>query len=195
MLINGGGGTNTLFQLGSDLTLSGGGVVQMNVAGGGGNAFLRGSGVTLTNAGDTIQGAGFIGDSGALAVVNGSSGTLLANVSGGTLNVNAAGGSFLNNGTVMVASGATMTVTGDANGFLQNQAMGGGTPVTQVDGALNAPHGVNIDAGVLKGTGTVVGNVNNTGGAVAPGDSPASSPSTATTRKERAARSTSSLPD
>jgi hypothetical protein len=39
-----------------------------------------------------------------------------------------------------------------------------------VDGTLTAPNGFNLQAGVLKGTGTVVANVNNSGGAVAPGD-------------------------
>jgi hypothetical protein len=54
---------------------------------------------------------------------------------------------------------------------LQNQGLSG-SPLTLVDGTLTAPNGVNLEAGLLKGTGTVVGNVSNTGGAVAPGDSP-----------------------
>ena len=41
--VNGGGGSNTILQIGNNLTLSGGGTVNMSVASGGGNAFLRGS--------------------------------------------------------------------------------------------------------------------------------------------------------
>jgi hypothetical protein len=140
----------------------------MNVAGGGGSSFLRGSGVTLTNVDNTIQGAGSIGDLGALGFVNKAAGTLFAN--GGSLNVGAAGGSFLNNGTVKVAAGATLSVTGDASGYVQNQ-VGGTTPITKVDGSLIAPRGMNILAGLLEGTGSITGNVISSG-MVHPGDSP-----------------------
>jgi hypothetical protein len=170
--ISGGGGFNAVVNLGSAVTLSGGGTVALS-SGTTGGAFLGGSGVTLTNADNTIQGAGLIGDTAALGFVNGLSGRLLANVGGGTLNVNGAGGSFLNNGTVKVADRATLIVTGDSNGFLQNRAVSGALPITQVDGTLIAPHGLNINAGMLEGTGTVEGNVAVQGsGVVHPGHSP-----------------------
>jgi hypothetical protein len=170
--IDGGGGSDAIVNLGSNVRLSGGGYVEMTVASafGAGSAFVRGNGVTLTNVDNTISASGFIGDNAPLAFVN--AGTLLVpSFSFGaqgpaTLNVGAGGGSFLNNGAVEV--GGTLTVVGDSNGFNQTQGASG-SPVTQVDGTLNVPNGFNLRAGVLGGTGTVVGNVNNTGGAVAPG--------------------------
>ena len=66
-LIDGSAG-NTIVNLGSAVTLLGGGVVTLKS--GSGSAFLRGSGFTLTNTANTIQGAGNIGDSGALSIVN-----------------------------------------------------------------------------------------------------------------------------
>jgi hypothetical protein len=159
-------GNNTQLRLANDTTLTGGGTVILNNS----NAYLLGFNVALTNVDNTIQGAGQIGAGGVLTLVNGSLGTINANGVGGNLNIGAGGGSFLNNGTVKVAAGTTMSVFGDANGFLQNQ-VGGITPLTQVEGNLVAPNGVNIVAGVLEGTGTVTGNVVSAG-TVHPGDSP-----------------------
>ena len=59
----------------TNVTLSGGGTVTMTTSSG--TAYLRGSGVTLTNDNNTIQGAGNIGDSGALTIDN--EGTIDAN--------------------------------------------------------------------------------------------------------------------
>ena len=153
-----------ILQVSTDTTLSGGGAVQLKDG-----SFIRGSGTTLTNQDNSIQGTGTIGDSGVLAIVNGPGGTI-ASV-GGALAINAAGGAFTNEGTVTVAQGTSMTVIADGAGFNQTQGASG-SPLTQVDGTLDVPNGFSLQAGVLKGTGTVVGNVNNTGGAVAPGDSP-----------------------
>jgi hypothetical protein len=72
------------------------------------SAFLRGSGVTLTNTNDTIQGAGFIGDSGALAINNG--GTINANSSGQNLNLGQGGGALANTGTFEATSGGHLFV-------------------------------------------------------------------------------------
>ena len=67
------------------------------------NAFLRGSGLTLTNTNDTIQGAGLIGDSGALAINN--KGTIDANSSGQNLNLGQGGGALTNTGTFEATAG------------------------------------------------------------------------------------------
>jgi hypothetical protein len=67
------------------------------------NAFLRGSGVTLTNTNDTIQGAGLLGDSGALAINN--KGTINANSSGQSLNVGQGGGAITNTRTLEATAG------------------------------------------------------------------------------------------
>jgi hypothetical protein len=123
----------------------------------------------LTNANNTIEGAGQIGDNSELAALNGPGGKIAANVSGGALSFNEGGGAFTNQGTVTVASGAKMVVYGDSNGFNQTQGASG-LPLAQVDGELDTPNGLNLGAGALAGTGTVVGNVNNTGGGLNPGD-------------------------
>ena len=76
-----------------------------------------GSGSTLTN--DTlIEGVGFIGADG-LNLVN--QGTLLANSTVGVLDVGAGGGFIVNEGAVTVAAGATLRVTGGANGFARKR--------------------------------------------------------------------------
>ncbi|MGG6499141.1 UNVERIFIED_CONTAM: hypothetical protein NY603_40070, partial [Bacteroidetes bacterium 56_B9] len=73
------------------LTLNGTGTVSLITSSGGGNAFFEGNGQTLTNAGNTIQGTGIIGN-GSLAVINGA--TIDATPAGGTstLTLNNAGG-------------------------------------------------------------------------------------------------------
>jgi hypothetical protein len=80
-------------------------------------------------------------------------------------------GAVTNEGTIKVALGSTLEVIADSNGLVQTNG-GAGPPVTQVDGTLEIPNGFELQAGLLKGTGMVRGNVDNTGGAVAPGDSP-----------------------
>ena len=80
--VNGGGGTNGELELTGAATLSGGGVVGMTTATGGGNAIVDGNGQTLTNAGDVIEGTGTIGTNGHLTVING--GTIDANSAAGT---------------------------------------------------------------------------------------------------------------
>ena len=81
--MNSGGGTNGELELTGAATLSGGGVVGMTTATGGGNAIVDGNGQTLTNAGDVIEGTGTIGTNGHLTVIN--DGMIDANISAGTL--------------------------------------------------------------------------------------------------------------
>src|SRR5208282_4870776 len=101
--INGASG-NAIVNLGSAVTLSGGGTVTMT-SGASGSAFLRGSSLTLTNTNDTIEGAGLIGDSGALAIDN--KGTIDANSSGQSLNLSQGGGALTNTGTFEARPAAT----------------------------------------------------------------------------------------
>ena len=114
--INGASG-NSIVNLGSDVTLSGGGAVTM-ASGASGSAFLRGRSLTLTNTNNTIQGAGLIGDNGELAIVN--QATIDANSSGQDLNLNQGGGGVTNTGTLEATGGGvlqlfnTITNTGGA---------------------------------------------------------------------------------
>jgi hypothetical protein len=140
-LIDGSSG-NAIVNLNNSVSLSGGGVVTMKT--GAGTAFLRGSGVTLTNANDTIQGAGTIGDNAALAIAN--QATIDANASGQNLNLSQGGGVITNTGTLEATNGGTLNIF---------------SKVTNTGGAITASGGaVNIDAtitgGTLNATGTNV---------------------------------------
>jgi hypothetical protein len=110
--INGASG-NAIVNLGSAVTLSGGGTVTMS-SGASGSAFLRGNGLTLTNTNDTIQGAGLIGDSGALAINN--KGTINANSSGQSLNLGQGGGVLTNTGTFEATAGGHLFVAQGLSG-------------------------------------------------------------------------------
>ena len=107
-----GSASNAIVNLGSSVTLSGGGTVTMKT--GSGSAFLRGGGLTLTNTNDTIQGAGFIGDNAALAIDNG--GTIDANSSGQSLNLGQGGGALTNTGTFEATGGGHLLVAGALGG-------------------------------------------------------------------------------
>ena len=120
---------------------------------GSGSAFLRGSGFTLTNTANTIQGAGNIGDSGALAIVN--KATIDANASGQNLNVNQGNGGVTNTGTLEATNGGTLnlfnTITNTGGAIT---ASGTGSTVniddaTVVGGTLNTASG-----GLLQTVGT-----------------------------------------
>jgi hypothetical protein len=96
-------------------------------------------------------------------------------------------GALSNAGTVLV-TGPTASILNVSGGFTQTAgltevdagntlnvlsgvyAQSGG--VTLVDGRLNNTGAYNLTSGTLKGTGTVSGGVDNTGGMVAPGDPP-----------------------
>ena len=67
---------------------------------------MRGSGFTLTNTNDTIQGAGNIGDSGALTIVN--KATIDANSSGQDLNLNGGNGGVTNTKTLEATAGGVL---------------------------------------------------------------------------------------
>ena len=102
--INGATG-NAVVNLGSTVTLSGKGTITM-ASGTSGSAFLRGSGLTLTNTNDTIEGSGLIGDSGQLTLVN--KGTIDANSKGQNLNLNEGNGAVTNTKTLEATAGGVL---------------------------------------------------------------------------------------
>ena len=111
ILVNGGGGNNTVLDIESaNVMLTGGGTVALSTASGGGSAYIyqTAGGFTLENFDNTIQGAGIIGNNG-LSLQNDAGGTVLANVAGQTLSINGAT-TVTNNGTFQANSGSTLLV-------------------------------------------------------------------------------------
>src|SRR5215469_10389566 len=126
-LVNGGAGNNTSLSLVGNTTLAGSkGKVTLSTATGGGNAIIQGSGVTLTNTNNIIEGSGVIGNGTSLTLVNSAAGTIFANVTGQTLLVNPTG-KITNNGTFEVASGATMHVSSGTFTNFAGTTLTGGT--------------------------------------------------------------------
>jgi hypothetical protein len=107
--VNGGSGANGSLNLTGAATLSGGGVVALATATGGGSAIISGSGQTLTNSGDVIEGTGTIGGNSNLAVIN--SGTIDANSAAGTGTLILSGfGAFTNTGVFEATNGGHLDV-------------------------------------------------------------------------------------
>jgi hypothetical protein len=149
--------------LAANVTLSGGGKITM-ASGSRESAYLRGSGFKLTNSKDTIQGAGFIGDSGALALVN--KATIDANSKGQNLNLNAGNGGVTNTKTLEATAGGVLqlfntitntggTITASGKGSIVNvddATIIGGTLKTTKGGLVqtvgsSALNGVTISSG------------------------------------------------
>ena len=135
--------------------------VDAGSATGGGSVIVTG---TLTNNGSMAIGnsgltsatgvtAGAFANSGILTVAGGSA----VNTASLTLN-----GNFTNILATNIGSFANVTVTGSANSYTQNCPGALCLATTIVNGTLTAP-AVNINAGVLQGTGTINGNVTNAG--------------------------------
>jgi hypothetical protein len=136
------GANNTFLQLINNTTLTGGGTLTLSQSGGGSAIIQQASGgLTLTNNGNTIQGAGTIGNGG-LTVVNGLGGTILANAAGQTLLINGSGG-LTNNGALQVAAGSTMHVTSPFTNFNTGALTGGAYDVA---GTVGNPGILQIDA-------------------------------------------------
>jgi fibronectin-binding autotransporter adhesin len=126
---------NTFLQLNNNTTLTGGGTVTLSQSGGGSAIIQQAEGgLTLNNNGNTIQGAGTIGNGG-LTIVNGVGGTILANAASQTLTINGTGG-LTNNGTLQVAAGSTMHVSSPFTNFSASTLTGGTYIVAAT--ALNA---------------------------------------------------------
>src|SRR5271165_2022890 len=127
---------------GYTIMLSGGGTVTL---GGASNAIMGAFGTeTLNNVDNTIQGSGTIGN---LGLING--GTILAN--GATpLTISPSSLGFQNNGTLSVASGSTMIITGGPflNLDIPDSTLNGGTynvaGTLQIDNANIAINNANI---------------------------------------------------
>ncbi len=146
-------GNTTFLQVagGQNTTLTGSGAVTLSTSGNGTAIINQSSGgSTLTNAGNTIQGQGQIGNNG-LSVVN--QATITANLS-------SAGSYTQTAGSIVIPIQTTDSVT--------SFAMSGGT--AQVDGTLNSPGGVSVTGtGALSGTGSINGAVS-VAGVIQPGD-------------------------
>jgi hypothetical protein len=163
--LNGGSGTNSFLFFNGNTTLQGNGhgTVTLNNTAGGGNTFLEDNGAsgTLTNTNNTIQGAGVIGNSTGLTIVNSAAGTILANSPGQTLLLSGAG-SVTNNGTMEVTSGGTGTgtttlqVTSPFTNFAGNTLTGG----TYIVNGVNAQGTLQINAFGTVG-GEIVNNAAN----------------------------------
>ncbi len=181
---------NSLLTFEGDQTLTGTGDVLFGSTGSSNRLTIEGNstltidtGIMLHGQNGTIGGQAITG--GTNALVN--NGTIAADVSGGTLNIaannfsNGSSGTLetqtgagiaistantpTNAGTVKVAPNSTISTSGDL-------AQTAGS--TQVDGtlALNSGNNTfNVQGGLVFGSGTIRGNVNNAGN-VRPGDSP-----------------------
>jgi len=152
----------TDLRLNGDATINGSGTILLSNSGvnriyGDSNAYR----LTI-GAGQTLRGAGQLGVN-QLQITN--NGSIVADQSVAlTVNPTAAD-PLTNRGTVEVASGSQMTLSGS------NLLQDGAAARTVVNGTLTTAL-VELDAGSLSGTGTVIGAVSNSGGSVAPGASP-----------------------
>ena len=146
----GGNGQNGILDVVSPVTLTGGGTVTLDtIATNGANAYLEGSGQTLTSN-NTIQGTGIIGN-GSLALINnglidatpeGGTSTLTFNSSGevtNTTTMEATGGATLFIGNPLVDNaGGNITVVGSASTVdLSNTTVQGGTLNNSGGGTLD----------------------------------------------------------
>jgi fibronectin-binding autotransporter adhesin len=145
--------SNSTVILKGNTFLTGGGTV--NLSSGGGSAVAQilpaTNGLTLTNANNTIQGAGNIGNSTPFSVING--GTIDANISGQALVLQ--GGSYTNSyldfaGTLKATNGGILAVNGATinNGATVNNPNGWQIDTTAGLGVFS---GGSIQGGTLKG--------------------------------------------
>ncbi|HVP49988.1 MAG TPA: PEP-CTERM sorting domain-containing protein [Candidatus Bathyarchaeia archaeon] len=151
--INGGGNTNSYLYLPSNVTLTGGGTVNLSTTtdGGGGDAYLYlYNGSTLDNVNNTIQGTGYIYNNG----------TVFNNHTAGVINATPLAsspvqflqleyGTFNNNGLIEASSNASLyfyAATVNNAGNITNNSSGTGSGVyvlgsTLVGGTLNNTSG------------------------------------------------------
>jgi fibronectin-binding autotransporter adhesin len=158
----GGNGQNGILDVVSPVTLSGGGTLTLDtIATNGGNAYLEGSGQTLTSN-NTIQGTGIIGN-GNLALIN--SGLIDATPESGTstLTINTSG-EVTNTGTMKATGGATLvignplvdnangniTVVGTSTVELLNSTVQGGTLNNSGGGTLETVSSAELDGSTQR---------------------------------------------
>ncbi len=179
--INGGGNTNSYLYLPTNVTLSGGGTINLSTTttGGGGNAYLElTSGSTLDNVDNTIAGEGILYNNG----------TTINNHAGGIINANSAGsplvnylaleyGTFsnaglmeaTNNGSLQLYNtsvnnaGGNITANGSgASVYIQSTTVAGGTLNSISGGFIGSPTGytATLDGSTVAGAVTVNGTYN-----------------------------------
>ena len=161
-------GTWTLASAGAltDLAFTGaqtiGGNATIVMSGHTNNRILNNNTITTIGANTTIRGAGQLGANTG-GFVN--EGTLIADGAGSALfiNVNALG--FENRARVIVSGGAGLTSIDDFR-----QSAGETTVDTQM--RINPGRLLRLEGGELNGSGTIIGDVNNSGGSVNAGNSP-----------------------
>lgn len=149
IIINAGSGTNSELNLGAATALSGAGTVTLTtVAKNGGNAYIEGSGFTLTNT-STIQGEGIIGN-GSLGLVNSTGGVVDANSTGGTLSttltLNGSGG-VTNTGLLEATQSGVLDITNVVNNSGGNITASGSTATVELT------NGADIQGGTLNSIG------------------------------------------
>lgn len=177
--------------VGQNATLSGGGTVTLNDTTGGAAALIRGgggTGATLTNMNNTIQGAGQLGFGNGLVVVNQASGVVNANQPGRVLYINAnsgvtnqglieatsAGSLTFSLGVTVNNSGGTISSSGSGSTVLLIDVTQGGTLTTSGGGVMQgeneldgATHGTLNNQGTFAVPAshftTLIGTINNTG--------------------------------
>ncbi len=149
--LNAGGGSNSVLELGSNVTLQGGGTVTMSMAGGGGSPIIdqAAGGLTLTNVDNTIEGAGIIGFNG-LTVVN--EATINANSSGQTLFLESMSGGLTNTAILEASNGGTLYI----DGVTVNNA-GGGTITANSGSTVQLLGNTTIQGGTLTNNGSLFG--------------------------------------
>ncbi|MGA9565706.1 MAG: hypothetical protein WBS19_09310, partial [Candidatus Korobacteraceae bacterium] len=152
--LNAGGGANSILEIGSNLTLQGGGTVTMSNSGGGGQVIIdqAAGGLTLTNVNNTIQGAGTIGFNG-LTVVN--EATINANASGQTLFLESITGALTNTAILEASNGGTLNI----DGITVNNA-GGGSITANAGSTVVLIGNTTIQGGTLNNNGTFLGTPN-----------------------------------
>jgi fibronectin-binding autotransporter adhesin len=140
-----------------------GGTVNANVSG----QTLRIQGFPTTNTGlMEATGGGVLEFDYVGGVSNASSGSVVAGAGSTITN----GGPFTNAGSVVIQSGATWNNANFSTGPTPTSTYVQTAGQTVVDGTMNSLPAVQIQGGVLSGTGTIVGAVVNSGGIVQPGD-------------------------
>ena len=156
------GGSFTDLRVNADATINGNGTILLSNIG---NNRIYGSSATnrLTiGAGQTLRGSGQLGVN-LLQITN--NGSIVADQSVAlTINPTLTD-PLTNHGTVSVAAGSQMTLSG--SNLLQDAV----AAWTTVNGSLTTPL-VDLRAGTLSGSGNLIGAVTNSGGIVAPGASP-----------------------
>ena len=128
----GGNGQNGYLGLSGAVTLAGGGTVTLDtIANNGGDAYIFGSGETLTNSNNTIQGTGIIGE-GSLVLIN--DGVVDATPEGGTSTLTLNGGGVTNTSTMEASAGGALVIETTVNNAGGNITTADGTSTVEVDG-------------------------------------------------------------